>query len=83
MWMRGKGLGNCARQLVKEIATVRSMDVVLPVREDSSSGHHVASCACGSSPVRIARWPSCWYRLGLDLPSTPKMVQNVVEKTAP
>jgi transposase len=24
MWMRGKGLGNCARQLIKEIATVRN-----------------------------------------------------------
>ena len=31
-WMRGKGLGTCARQLVGEIATIRSMDVVLPVR---------------------------------------------------
>ena len=33
MWMRGKGLGNCARQLLKEVATVRSLDVVLPVKE--------------------------------------------------
>src|SRR6185503_13679984 len=36
MWMRGKGLGNCARQLIKEVATVRSMDVVLPVKEARS-----------------------------------------------
>ena len=28
MWMRGKQLGNCARQLIKEVATIRSLDVV-------------------------------------------------------
>src|SRR4029450_7154552 len=33
MWMRGKGLGDCSRQLLKEVSTVRSMDVVLPVKE--------------------------------------------------
>jgi hypothetical protein len=32
MWMRGKGLGSCARQLIGEIATVKSLDVVLPVK---------------------------------------------------
>ena len=31
MWMKSKGLGNCARQLIKEIATVHMMDVVLPL----------------------------------------------------
>lgn len=36
MWMRGKGLGNCSRQLIKEVATVRSMDVVLPVKESET-----------------------------------------------
>jgi len=32
MWMQGKGLGTCARQLLGEIATIRSLDVVVPVR---------------------------------------------------
>ena len=36
MWMHGKGLGNCSRQLLKEVATVRSMDVVLPVKQSQS-----------------------------------------------
>lgn len=31
-WMRAKGLGTCARQLVKEIAGIKSVDVMLPVR---------------------------------------------------
>jgi hypothetical protein len=30
--MRGKGLGTCARQLVGEIATIKSLDIVLPVK---------------------------------------------------
>src|SRR2546422_4129780 len=36
MWMRGKGLGHCARQLLKKVATVRSLEVVLPVKEIES-----------------------------------------------
>jgi len=31
-WMSGKGLGTCARKLVAEIGTIKSMDVVLPVK---------------------------------------------------
>jgi transposase len=31
-WMSGKGLGTCARKLVAEISTIKSMDVVLPVK---------------------------------------------------
>src|SRR5512139_817344 len=33
MWMRAKGLGNSARQLLKEVETILSLDVVLPIRE--------------------------------------------------
>ena len=32
MWLKAKGLGDCARQLIKEMGTIHSMDVVLPVR---------------------------------------------------
>ena len=31
-WMFGKGLGTCARRLIDEISTIKSMDVVVPVR---------------------------------------------------
>ena len=31
-WMHGKGLGTCARKLIAEISTIKSMDIVLPVR---------------------------------------------------
>ncbi len=31
-WMRCRGLGTCARQLIEEVATVRRVDMVLPMR---------------------------------------------------
>jgi len=35
--LKGKGLGSCARQLLKQVATVHSMDVVLPERATPES----------------------------------------------
>jgi transposase len=73
MWMRGKQLGNCSRQLLKEVSTVRSMDVVLPVRE------------AGELRLRVVARPDrpvaeLLTRLGLELPGVPKRIENVVEK---
>jgi len=78
MWMRGKGLGNCSRQLLKEVATVRSMDVVLPVREMESQQTREVRLRVVARPDRAVA--QLLARLGLDLPSVPKTVQNVVEK---
>lgn len=75
MWMRGKGLGTCARQLLKEVATVRSMDVVLPVKDRAEVRMRVV--AKPDRPVA-----ELLHRLGVILPRTPKIVQNVVEKIA-
>ena len=77
-WMRGKGLGNCARQLVKEVATVRSMDVVLPVREEPTAPVRPLRLRVVARPDRSVA--ELLVRLGLDLPGAPKLVQNVVEK---
>jgi transposase len=78
MWMHGKGLGNCARQLLKEVATVRSMDVVLPVKETQSHETREVRLRVVARPDRAVA--ELLVRLGLDLPSVPKVVQNVVEK---
>jgi transposase len=78
MWMYGKGLGNCARQLLKEVATVRSMDVVLPVKESQSQELREVRLRVVARPDRPVA--ELLVRLGLDLPSAPKIVQNVVEK---
>ncbi len=76
--MRGKGLGDCARELIKQVATVRSMDVVLPVKETESQQTHELRLRVVARPDRPVA--ELLVRLGLDLPSAPKIVQNVVEK---
>jgi len=78
MWMQGKGLGNCARQLTKEVATVRSLDVVLPVRETETQQTRDVRLRVVARPDRPVA--ELLVRLGLELPSAPKLVQNVVEK---
>ena len=77
-WMRGKQLGNCARQLVKEVATVRSMDVVLPIRDGSDTETRPVRMRVVARPDRPVA--ELLVRLGLDLPNAPKLVQNGVEK---
>ena len=78
MWMRGKGLGHCSRQLLKEVATVRSLDVVLPVKETEGQETHEVRLRVVARPDRLVA--ELLVRLGLDLPNVPKLVQNVVEK---
>jgi transposase len=78
MWMRGKGLGTCSRQLLKEVATVRSMDVVLPVKETQSQETREVRLRVVARPDRLVA--ELLVRLGLELPSIPKAMQNVVEK---
>jgi transposase len=77
MWMRGKGLGDCARQLLKEVATVRSMDVVLPVRPSPSEPPTEVRLRLVARPDRPVA--ELLHRLGLELPMLPNRVQNVVE----
>jgi len=73
-WMRGKSLGDCARQLLHELDELRSMDVVLPTYE------------AGDVRLRVVARPEkplaqLLARLGLSLPNMPKSVENVVPKT--
>ncbi|MEO7813422.1 MAG: IS1634 family transposase [Usitatibacter sp.] len=85
MWMHGKGLGTCARRLVEEVATIKSMDVLLPVRR----GEQIAQLRlrCVARPER--RVAELLVRLGLDLPTRSRIVEdlpaavleNVVQKT--
>jgi transposase len=79
MWMQGKGLGNCSRQLLKEVATVRSMDVVLPVKQSQSQETRELRLRVVARPDRPVA--ELLVRLGLELPNAPKLAQNVVEKS--
>lgn len=74
-WLRAKGLGDCGRQLLLELDELRLLDVVLPTRE------------AGEVRLRVVARPEkllaqLLARLGLELPSQPKIIENVVPKTA-
>jgi hypothetical protein len=76
MWMKGKGLGNCARQLVAEIATIKSMDVVLPVRTTEATTQ--LRLRTVAKPERLVA--ELLQRLGLYLPERSRTIENVVQK---
>jgi len=72
-WMRAKGMGDCARQLLLELDELRSMDVILPTAE------------AGPVRLRVVAKPEkplaqLLAHLDLELPSAPKIVENVVQK---
>ena len=72
MWLKAKGLGDCARQVIKEMGTIHSMDVVLPVRNQIQARLRLVG-----KPEPLAA--DLLARMDLKLPSKAK---NVVEKTA-
>ena len=74
-WMKGKGLGTCARQLVGEIATVKSLDVVLPVK--TQAGVNDLRLRTVARPERMVA--ELLQRLGLVLPQQSRIVENAVE----
>lgn len=70
-WMASKGLGNCARQLLKELEQLHSMEVVLP----TDSGVELRL------PVVAQPEKELGQLLGrLGLPQRPKILANVVPK---
>jgi transposase len=75
MWMRGKGLGGCARQLVEEIATIKSLDVVLPVR--TAEGQTELRLRTVARPERMVA--ELLQHLDLHVPEQSRIVQNAVE----
>lgn len=73
IWMKSKGLGDCSRQLLKEVSTVQSMDLLLPLRDGTEL--HLRIVALPDKPVA-----ELFAHLGLELPNVPKIIQNVVSK---
>jgi len=72
MWLKGKGLGDCARQVLKELESIHSMDVVLQVKDKAEVRLRLVS-----KPDKLAT--DLLAHMQLRLPSRPKRVQNVVE----
>jgi hypothetical protein len=79
-WMRAKGLGDCARQLLLELDEWRSLDVVLPVGLGEGPRTEVRLRLVARPEPALALLLA---RLGLDVPRRPKVVDNVVPKNAP
>lgn len=72
LWMQSCGLGSSPAKLLEEFREIRSMDVVVPVKD-----HHPARLRLVSKPddhIKVLL-----QKLGLKIPNRPKIVQNVVE----
>ena len=76
--MRAKGLGTCARQPIKEIAGIKSVDVLLPVQRGGVRTEPRLRVVATPEPstARLLAHP------GLRLPARPREIANVVPKTS-
>lgn len=75
LWMASKGLGNSPAKLLEEFKEIRSMDVVLPVRDRNPI--RLRLVVRPEDHVRVLL-----HRLKIKLPNRPKVIQNVVDKMA-
>ena len=69
-WMSGKGLGTCARKLVAEIGTIKSMDVILPVKRGTATAELTVRTV--ARPER--RVAELLVRLDLELPTRNRVL---------
>lgn len=75
-WMHAKGLGSCARKLIESVASIKSMDVILPVeRGDIQTNLRLRLVAKPEGDVA-----QLLARLGLPIPRQSKIIENVVPK---
>ena len=72
-WMSSKGLGTCARKLVAEISTIKSMDVVLPVQR----GGQTAELRVRTVARPERRVAELLQRLELELPTRSRILGEV------
>jgi hypothetical protein len=78
MWMAGKGLGSNARKLLAAMATIRSVDVVVPVKR----GQEVIDLRMRTVAKPEQDVALLLAHLGLRLPKGSRIIENVVEKVS-
>ena len=78
-WMQAKGLGSCARQLVKEIAGIKSVDVIVPVRRSGIETELRLRVVTTPEPACA----QLLAHLDLRLPKGAREISNVVPKITP
>ena len=77
--MSGKGLGSSARKLVEPVATIRSIELSVPVRRGNRTVKlNLRTVAKLDPDVELLL-----THLGLRRPKGSQLVENVVEKTTP
>lgn len=76
LWMASKGLGNSPAKLLEEFREIRSMDIVMPVKDRNSVRLRVV--AKPDDHVRVLL-----QRLEIKIPNQPKTITNVVENFTP
>ncbi len=76
LWMVSKGLGSSPAKLLEEFREIRSMDVVMQVKDRNPVRLRVV--AKPDEHIRVLL-----HRLGLKIPNRPKTVQNVVYNLTP
>ena len=72
MWMTNSGLGASPAKLLEQFREIRSMDVVVPIKDRNPA--RLRLVAKPDEPTVILL-----YKLGLKIPNRPKTIQNVVE----
>lgn len=75
-WMHAKGLGTCARQLRKNVAGIKSMDVLLPVKRGELATELRLRVVATPEPATA----QLLAHLGLRLPKGPREIANLVPK---
>lgn len=73
LWLNHKGLGDCGRQVIQQMSTLHSMDVVLPVKDRPEVRLRLVA-----KPDELTA--NLLTRMQLKLPTRPKRIENVVEK---
>lgn len=74
-WMHCAGLGTAPRKLLEDLREIKSLDVLLPSRENKTIRLRVVSTAPPGLKILL-------QRLKLPLPNKPKVVENVVPTLA-
>ena len=77
-WMSAKGLGTCARQLIKQIAGVKSVDVLVPVKRGNVRTELRLRVVATPEPATA----QLLAHLGLRLPKGTRIITDVVPKTS-
>ena len=75
-WMQTKGLGTCARQLVKQVAGIKSADVVVPIKRAGVLTELRLRVVTTPEPATA----QLLAHLGLRLPKGTRLISHVVPK---